>query len=73
MPFLYIYIVVHVVFQDANPEKDKPPCNAQELEDCDGFPDDSSTLMRFDGATLKPTHVVSQHMDFTQKRLINFM
>ncbi|XP_058234287.1 nudC domain-containing protein 1 isoform X2 [Hemibagrus wyckioides] len=44
---------------NANPEKDKPPCNAQELEDCDGFPDDSSTLMRFDGATLKPTHVVN--------------
>ncbi|XP_016419130.1 nudC domain-containing protein 1 isoform X1 [Sinocyclocheilus rhinocerous] len=42
-----------------NPEKDKPPCNAQELEDCDMFPEDSSTLMRFDGATLKPTHVVS--------------
>ncbi|KAK2887445.1 hypothetical protein Q8A67_015673 [Cirrhinus molitorella] len=42
-----------------NPEKDKPPCNAQELEDCDMFPEDSSTLMRFDGASLKPTHVVS--------------
>ncbi|XP_058610296.1 nudC domain-containing protein 1 isoform X2 [Onychostoma macrolepis] len=42
-----------------NPEKEKPPCNAQELEDCDMFPEDSSTLMRFDGATLKPTHVVS--------------
>uniref|UniRef100_A0A8C2GY76 NudC domain-containing protein 1 n=1 Tax=Cyprinus carpio TaxID=7962 RepID=A0A8C2GY76_CYPCA len=42
-----------------NPEKDKPPCNAQELEDCDMFPEDSSTLMRFDGATLKPSHVVS--------------
>uniref|UniRef100_A0A8B9HFA3 NudC domain containing 1 n=1 Tax=Astyanax mexicanus TaxID=7994 RepID=A0A8B9HFA3_ASTMX len=44
---------------NANPEKDKPACNAQELEDCDGFPEDSSTLMRFDGATLKPTHVVN--------------
>lgn len=44
---------------NSNPEKDKPPCNAQELEDCDMFPEDSSTLMRFDGATLKPTHVVS--------------
>ncbi|XP_056598039.1 nudC domain-containing protein 1 [Triplophysa dalaica] len=42
-----------------NPEKDKPPCNAQELEDCDMFPEDSSALMRFDGATMKPTHVVS--------------
>ncbi|XP_053349467.1 nudC domain-containing protein 1 [Clarias gariepinus] len=44
---------------DANPEKVKPSCNVQELEDCDGFPDDRSTLMRFDGATLKPTHVVN--------------
>ncbi|RXN28526.1 nudC domain-containing 1 [Labeo rohita] len=44
---------------NSNPEKDKPPCNAQELEDCDMFPEDSSTLMRFDGATLKPTNVVS--------------
>lgn len=44
---------------NSNPEKDKPPCNAQELEGCDMFPEDSSTLMRFDGATLKPTHVVS--------------
>ncbi|KAF7691271.1 nudC domain-containing protein 1 [Silurus meridionalis] len=44
---------------NANPEKEKPPCNAQELEDCDGFPDDSSTLMRFDGVSLKPTHVVN--------------
>uniref|UniRef100_A0A8C1B8C7 NudC domain-containing protein 1 n=1 Tax=Cyprinus carpio carpio TaxID=630221 RepID=A0A8C1B8C7_CYPCA len=42
-----------------NPEKDKPPCNAQEMEDCDMFPEDSSTLMCFDGATLKPSHVVS--------------
>ncbi|XP_066531985.1 nudC domain-containing protein 1 isoform X2 [Hoplias malabaricus] len=44
---------------NANPDKDKPPCNAQELEECDGFPEDSSTLMRFDGTTLKPTHVVN--------------
>lgn len=49
-------------FQDANPEKDKPPCNALELEDCDDFPDYSSTLMRFDGATLEPTHVVCLHI-----------
>ncbi|XP_026875371.2 nudC domain-containing protein 1 isoform X1 [Electrophorus electricus] len=51
----------HLTAEDpnANPEKDKPPCNAQELEDCDRFPEDSSTLMRFDGDTLKPTHVVN--------------
>ncbi|XP_051948525.1 nudC domain-containing protein 1 [Xyrauchen texanus] len=42
-----------------NPDKDKPPCNNQELEDCDMFPEDSSTLMRFDGTTLKTTHVAS--------------
>lgn len=67
---LYLHAILLLLysilsFQNANLEKDKPPCNAQELEDCDGFPDDSSTLMRFDGATLNPTHVVSQHMDFT--------
>ncbi|KAL2079920.1 hypothetical protein ACEWY4_023713 [Coilia grayii] len=44
--------------QAANPEKDKPPCNAQELEDCDVFPEDSFSLMRFDAETLKPSHVV---------------
>ncbi|KAI1902012.1 hypothetical protein AGOR_G00040330 [Albula goreensis] len=41
------------------PEGDKPPCNAQELEDCDIFPEDSTSLMRFDEETLKPTHVVN--------------
>ncbi|XP_028646745.1 nudC domain-containing protein 1 [Erpetoichthys calabaricus] len=44
---------------NANPEKDKPPCNAQELEECDVFPEDSSSLTRFDGRTLKATHVVN--------------
>ncbi|XP_036410915.1 nudC domain-containing protein 1 [Megalops cyprinoides] len=42
-----------------NTEKGKPPCNVQELEDCDTFPGDSSSLMRFDEKTLKPTHVVN--------------
>ncbi|XP_076865906.1 nudC domain-containing protein 1 [Brachyhypopomus gauderio] len=53
--------LAHLTAEDPNadPEKDKPPCNAQELEDCDRFPEDSSTLMRFDGTTLKPTHVVN--------------
>ncbi|XP_063042057.1 nudC domain-containing protein 1 [Engraulis encrasicolus] len=45
--------------QGANPEKDKPPCNAQELEDCDVFPEDSFSLTRFDADTLKPSHVVN--------------
>ncbi|KAL0962612.1 hypothetical protein UPYG_G00342610 [Umbra pygmaea] len=44
---------------NANTEKEKPACNSQELEDCDGFPEDSSNLTRFDGDTLKPTHVVN--------------
>uniref|UniRef100_A0A3P8Y0V0 NudC domain-containing protein 1 n=1 Tax=Esox lucius TaxID=8010 RepID=A0A3P8Y0V0_ESOLU len=44
---------------NANPDKDKPPCNSQELEDCDGFPEDSSSVTRFDGDSLKPTHVVN--------------
>ena len=41
-----------------NAEKDKPPCNPQELEDCDVCPEDSFSLMRFDADTLKPSHVV---------------
>lgn len=42
-----------------NPDKEKPPCNAQELEECDIFFEESSSLCRFDGNTLKTTHVVS--------------
>ncbi|XP_051058607.1 nudC domain-containing protein 1 isoform X2 [Phodopus roborovskii] len=42
-----------------NPEKEKPPCNAQELEECDLFFEESSSLCRFDGNTLKTTHVVN--------------
>lgn len=51
----------YLTAEDLNPdpEKEKPPCNTQELEDCDMFPEDGSTLMRFDGTTLKPTHVVN--------------
>ncbi|KAM9737278.1 nudC domain-containing protein 1 [Menidia menidia] len=44
---------------NGNPDGDKPPCNSQELEDCDGFPDDSSSLTRFDEETLRPTQVVN--------------
>ncbi|XP_038600737.1 nudC domain-containing protein 1 isoform X1 [Tachyglossus aculeatus] len=42
-----------------NPDKEKPPCNAQELEECDVFLEDGSSLCRFDGNTLKTTHVVN--------------
>nr|XP_019606197.1 PREDICTED: nudC domain-containing protein 1 isoform X2 [Rhinolophus sinicus] len=42
-----------------NPDKEKPPCNAQELEECDIFFEESSSLSRFDGSTLKTTHVVN--------------
>ncbi|XP_041933032.1 nudC domain-containing protein 1 [Alosa sapidissima] len=53
--------LAHLTTDDmnSNPEKDKPPCNAQELEDCDMFPEDSFNLMRFDADTLKPSHVVN--------------
>ncbi|XP_038411272.1 nudC domain-containing protein 1 isoform X4 [Canis lupus baileyi] len=42
-----------------NPDKEKPPCNAQELEECDIFFEESSSLCRFDVSTLKTTHVVN--------------
>ncbi|XP_071594320.1 nudC domain-containing protein 1 isoform X3 [Heliangelus exortis] len=42
-----------------NPEKEKPPCNAQELEECDAFLEDNASLCRFDGDTLKVTHVIN--------------
>ncbi|KAI6075198.1 NudC domain-containing protein 1 [Aix galericulata] len=42
-----------------NPEKENPPCNAQELEECDAFLEDSATLCRFDGDTLQVTHVIN--------------
>ncbi|CAL8293176.1 unnamed protein product [Merluccius merluccius] len=53
--------LTHLTVDDlnANGEGDKPPCNSQELEDCDGFPEDSSSLTHFDGETLKPTQVVN--------------
>lgn len=46
-------------FQNPNPEKENPPCNAQELEECDAFLEDGASLCRFDGNTLKVTHIVS--------------
>ncbi|XP_023659761.2 nudC domain-containing protein 1 isoform X1 [Paramormyrops kingsleyae] len=53
--------LAHLTAEDgnANVEKDKPPCNPQELEDCDIFPEDSSSLTRFDGDSLRPSHVVN--------------
>ncbi|XP_061597220.1 nudC domain-containing protein 1-like [Cololabis saira] len=53
--------LTHLTSEDlnGNPDKDKPPCNSQELEDCDGFPEDSSSLTHFDGETLRPTQVVN--------------
>lgn len=53
------------IFKNANVEKDKPPCNAQELEDCDIFPEDSSSLTRFDGDSLRPSHVVRPPLPHT--------
>ncbi|KAG7500831.1 hypothetical protein JOB18_031414 [Solea senegalensis] len=53
--------LTHLTSEDlnGNPDKDKPACNIQELEDCDGFPEDSSSLTHFDGESLKPTQVVN--------------
>ncbi|KAM9838372.1 nudC domain-containing protein 1 [Aulostomus maculatus] len=53
--------LTHLTSEDMNgkPDGDKPPCNSQELEDCDGFPEDSSSLTHFDGNSLKPSQVVS--------------
>ncbi|KAM9100746.1 nudC domain-containing protein 1 isoform X1 [Sarcophilus harrisii] len=53
--------LMHLTSEELNPDpdKEKPPCNAQELEECDTFFEESSTLCRFDGNTLKTTHVVN--------------
>ncbi|XP_062291954.1 nudC domain-containing protein 1 [Scomber scombrus] len=53
--------LTHLTSEDmnGNPDRDKPPCNSQELEDCDGFPEDSSSLTHFDGESLEPTQVVN--------------
>ncbi|KAM4631420.1 nudC domain-containing protein 1-like [Polymixia lowei] len=52
--------LTHLTAEDlnANPDSDKPPCNSQELEDCDGFPEDSSTLSTLT-YNLMPAHVMS--------------
>lgn len=53
--------LTHLTSEDlnGNPDRDKPPCNSQELEDCDRFPEDSSSLTHFDEQSLKPTQVVN--------------
>ncbi|XP_073446293.1 nudC domain-containing protein 1 isoform X2 [Dendrobates tinctorius] len=53
--------LMHLTSEDLNPdpEREKPPCNAQELEECDMALEDSTTLCRFDGNTMKATHVVN--------------
>ncbi|KAJ6663099.1 hypothetical protein lerEdw1_010692 [Lerista edwardsae] len=53
--------LMHLTSEEMNPDpsKENPPCNAQELEECDIFLEDSTSLCRFDGNTLKVTHVVS--------------
>ncbi|XP_010004779.1 PREDICTED: nudC domain-containing protein 1 [Chaetura pelagica] len=42
-----------------DPEKKNAPCNAQELEECDAFLEDNASLCRFDGDTLKVTHIIN--------------
>ncbi|XP_075995535.1 nudC domain-containing protein 1 [Genypterus blacodes] len=53
--------LAHLTSEDlnSNPDRDKPSCNSLALEDCDSFPEDSFSLTRFDGASLKPTQVVN--------------
>ncbi|XP_008329275.1 nudC domain-containing protein 1 isoform X2 [Cynoglossus semilaevis] len=49
----------HLTSEELNTDKDRPPCSAQELEDCDVVQEEGSSLTHFDGETLKPTQVVS--------------
>ncbi|KAM4725124.1 nudC domain-containing protein 1 [Anableps anableps] len=53
--------LTHLTSEDlnGNPDRDKPPCNSQELEDCDGFPEDSFSLTHFNEESLRPTQVVN--------------
>ncbi|XP_061521302.1 nudC domain-containing protein 1 isoform X2 [Phycodurus eques] len=53
--------LTHLTSEDthANPDLDKPACNSQELEDCDGYPEDTSSLVHFDGESLETTQVVN--------------
>ncbi|XP_077349348.1 nudC domain-containing protein 1 [Lithobates pipiens] len=53
--------LMHLTSEDLNPDPDgdKPPCNPQELEECDVSLEDCATLCRFDGNSLKATHVVN--------------
>ncbi|XP_013880254.1 nudC domain-containing protein 1 isoform X2 [Austrofundulus limnaeus] len=53
--------LTHLTSEDlsGNLDRDQPPCTSQELEDCDGFPEDSSSLTHFDGDSLRPTQVVN--------------
>uniref|UniRef100_K7GEF1 NudC domain-containing protein 1 n=1 Tax=Pelodiscus sinensis TaxID=13735 RepID=K7GEF1_PELSI len=53
-----MHLTSEEMVQNPHPEKENPPCNAQELEECDIFLEDSTSLCRFDGNTLKITHVV---------------
>ncbi|MEQ2315471.1 hypothetical protein AMECASPLE_022786 [Ameca splendens] len=64
--------LAHLTSEDlnGNPDRDKPPCNSQELEDCDGFPEDSFSLTHFDEESLRPTQVKeSGEFKFPQKQL----
>ncbi|XP_074646894.1 nudC domain-containing protein 1-like [Tubulanus polymorphus] len=58
---------------DENEDDDKKPYNAQELEDCDNFPDESSALVRIDGETHVKTHQadLASHQWLFNTRLSN--
>ena len=43
---------------DPEDEDNKPSYNAQQLEACDAFPEESSCMYRYDGQTHEITHQV---------------
>ncbi|XP_043921692.1 nudC domain-containing protein 1 [Protopterus annectens] len=51
--------LMHLTSAELNSDRDGGPCNAQEVEECDLGPEDTSCLTRFEGSTMKATHVVS--------------
>uniref|UniRef100_A0A8C5QHU9 NudC domain-containing protein 1 n=1 Tax=Leptobrachium leishanense TaxID=445787 RepID=A0A8C5QHU9_9ANUR len=53
--------LMHLTSEDMNPnpDVDKPACNAQELEECDMLFEELTNIYRFDGNSLKASHVVN--------------
>ncbi|XP_028622224.1 nudC domain-containing protein 1 [Grammomys surdaster] len=51
--------LMHLTSDELDPDKEQPPCTAQDFEECDIFLEESASLCRFDGNTLRTTHVVN--------------